>query len=246
MLTKFLWCLRSITAIMWNMEPGHGPEELNNLALLRVLQRLLKAALDSLGNKTGATPQTHYLAWAANSVNVAADAYLYLRESCRVPASKVLLRLPLEAVFATLAVMQNPRYLFFKAYSEIENDIRLVAQNATAGAAATEQLHELERRFEAAYPGEQFRGTNIRECAQIAGQVEAYDVWYRLYCQFTHGALRATVGALNDVTDVRDTNLMSWCVLMMLEQLKQHTPADVPGLDALKSRLADAFNKHLR
>jgi hypothetical protein len=42
---------------------------------------------------------------------------------------------------------------------------------------------------------------------------------------------------LDDATDAIDTDIVGWCVLMMLNQLREHTPAHVPDLEPFKKRL---------
>jgi hypothetical protein len=65
----------------------------------------------------------------------------------------------------------------------------------------------------------------------------AYDDYYRIYCRFTHSAMAAVSGNLNQATDSKDTHIMVWCVLMMLNQLKQFTPADIPNLMPYNEKL---------
>src|SRR5205814_6644269 len=50
--------------------------------------------------------------------------------------------------------------------------------------------------------------------------VEAYyDSHYRGYCQYTHGALEAVSGGLDELTDPEDTRVMLHCSMIGLEAL---------------------------
>jgi hypothetical protein len=64
-----------------------------------------------------------------------------------------------------------------------------------------------------------------------------YQVSYRLYCKFTHGALGALSGALDEVTDDSDSRVMSWCVCQALGLLERQTPAKLPDLGVFYERL---------
>jgi hypothetical protein len=74
----------------------------------------------------------------------------------------------------------------------------------------------------------------------MAGLDWLYQRYFKLYCQFTHGSLRAMLGHLDEQTDPRDTTTVGWCVYSMLELLKAHTPADVPELAEFRQRLEAA------
>jgi hypothetical protein len=46
-----------------------------------------------------------------------------------------------------------------------------------------------------------------------------YGSYYRIYSQYTHGALRASVGSLDQATDPEDNRIMAVCALGALETL---------------------------
>ena len=52
--------------------------------------------------------------------------------------------------------------------------------------------------------------------------------------------MRAVQGQLNKATDPIDTTNVIWCVLTMLEQLKTHTPANVPDLTQVKKKVVES------
>lgn len=217
---------------MESSQPLHGPEELRLLKLLGEVRPLLATALDSLGGQTPPTPEAHYLSWTAVTVNHAAGGYLSLRESGRVHASKLLVRPALEAVFSGIAAIKSSEFLFRKAYSEWLEDRKLLAIDGVAHAAMETPLRELEQKFQQHCPTRPMKREKLSvfQTAELAGLLPVYEGPYRIYCQFTHGALRAATGGLNEGTDDCDTRIIVWCVLTMLEHLQKHTPAEVPEL----------------
>jgi hypothetical protein len=59
-----------------------------------------------------------------------------------------------------------------------------------------------------------------------------------MYCKFTHSAISAVSGNLDQQTDLYDTPTMAWCVLTTLRFLKEHTPAEIPDLNVFAQRVA--------
>src|ERR1022692_1370720 len=108
-------------------EPIYPPIEIKFLKLLKELRPILVKALDSLGSKKPLDAGSSYLGRVAVTVNRAGDGYLWLRESGRMDASKLLVRPALEAVFCGTAAMKNKAFLFRKAYSEWEEHKKLIA-----------------------------------------------------------------------------------------------------------------------
>ena len=219
-------------------KPSHGAEEIRHLGLLRDVQQLLAHALFSLGDKSPATAEAAYLGWAAVAVNRAAEGYLWLRESYKVDASKLLVRPALEATFSAIAVIKKHGFLFRKAYSEWEEDKKLFVKDAEGEEEATKALEELKRAFQQSSPGcpVECKRVTVRDAADVAGFLESYESAYRIYCQFTHGAMRAVLGHLDD-TDTIDTPIVTWCVLQMLDHLQTSTPAQIPDLVPFRKRL---------
>ncbi|MGD0253900.1 MAG: hypothetical protein ABSC01_14535 [Verrucomicrobiota bacterium] len=73
-------------------EPIYSPIEIEFLKFLKELQPILVKALDSLGGKKPSDAGSSYLGRIAKTVNRASDGYLWLRESGRMDASKLLIR----------------------------------------------------------------------------------------------------------------------------------------------------------
>ena len=211
-------------------QPTHDPKEIQLLGLLKDVQRLLDDALNSLGAKP-LTPAPKYLAWEALHVNRAAKGYLLLRESGLAPASKLLVRPALEATIWGTAVIKEPGFLFRIPYTTLERESRPVAKNPA--------LADLKLAASKASPSIpiECRPVHIREAAEVAKLPEAYDAVYGIYCKFTHGDMEAVQGLLDKATDPIDTDVIVWCVLTMLKQLLEHTPAQVPDLEPLWKNL---------
>ena len=225
---------------MFKEEPIHGPEEVQLLALLREVQQVLADALNSLDSTSRPPIDVAYLGWTAVSVNQAAEGYLWLRDSGRVAASKLLVRPALEAVFSGIAAVKDHRFLFRKAYSEWGEEKKMFANDQDGQAAANHALEDLKRAFKQACPGYpvECKGISAKDTAQMADLLEIYDRVYRIYCQFTHGALMAVMEeGLKEATDPMDTGIVVWCVLMILDKLKEHTRAQIPDLPSLQMRL---------
>ena len=217
---------------------SRSTEESRLLALLKDVQKVLADSLNSLEGKSIPTPESLYLSWAAAFVNKSADGYLLLRESGRVDSAKLLIRPALEATFAGKAITEKPGFLFRKAYTEWLEDKKLFANEAAAEAQANLALDNLEKAFKTKLPSHPIerKRVNVRETADAAGVSENYEA-YKVYCQFTHGAMRVVFGNLDRQTDVIDTKTMIWCVLMILDQLKKQSPAQIPDLTEFKKRI---------
>lgn len=211
------------------------------LELLNKVQPILADALNSMGGKIQPKPESEYLSWSAVSVNHSAGGFLYLRESGRVRASKLLVRPALEATFSGIAAVNDRDFLFRKAYTELCEDKKLFANgedNKKAVELALEGLKGAFRQNCSEYPIK-CETVSVWETAKMAGLLPVYETSYRLYCQYTHGAMRAVTGQLDETTDTADTSTVIWCVLKMLEHLKQHSPAQVPDISGYIKNLLD-------
>jgi hypothetical protein len=218
------------------MESAHCPEELELLKLLKELQSIMAAALNSLANKKPNTAESRYISDAAISVNMAADAYLLLREQERVHASKLLIRPMVDIVISATAVTKKKGFLFRKAYTELQEMKRTYDKTPANDASAKTYLERLKRKFqeEPGYPIE-CQAVDARYTAQVADLLPVYEKAYRIYCEFTHSSTRAIRGSLNQATDPIDTSMVIWSVVFMLEHLR--VLLELPGdfsLDGLR------------
>jgi hypothetical protein len=219
------------------MESAHCPEEIELLKLLTELQSKLIAALDSLANTTPASAESRYIGDAAISVNHAADAYLLLRESGRVDASKLLIRPMVDVVISATTVIKKKGFLFRKAYTALQEMKKLYDRTPANEASANAYLERLKKTFqkEPGYPIA-CKPVDAHYTAEVAGLLPVYEKAYRIYCEFTHSSTRAMRGVLNPPTDPIDTSMVIWAVFLMLEYLQQHTPAVTPDLSAFRQK----------
>ncbi len=220
------------------MESLHCPEETALLNLLKELQPILMQALNSLANQVVPSAESRYLGDAAKSVNIASDAYIMLRESGRVHASKLMVRPMIEAVISAIAGLKKKGFLFRIAYTELSEIKKLYPKTPENEATANANLEQLKKRFreEPGYPVE-CKCVDMRYTAEVAGLVETYDMAYRIYCEFTHSTVRAVRGSLDQMTDPIDTPMVIWAVRTTLDHLKVFTPANIPDLAPFNERI---------
>lgn len=221
------------------MEPLHCREEIEVLGLLKELQGILAKALNSLANRKPQSAEARYVSDAATSVNIASDAYILLRDSGRVHASKLMVRPMIDVVITATAVTKEKGFLFRKAYTEFNDMVRLCDKTPENEARAKASLEKLKKRFqeEPGYPIK-CKPVDGRYTAQVAGLLPVYNIAYRIYCEFTHSAVRAVRGNLDQMTDPIDTTTVIWAVRTVLNQLKAATPAEIPDLAHFDERLA--------
>jgi Family of unknown function (DUF5677) len=170
-----------------------------------------------------------YLFWRSKHVNGIAAGYVALRERGLIDASKVMVRPILETTFYVAAVLQKRGFLFRKAYSEALEEQRIPVFDRQEVGRELEAFKAALKAREPDYPIEE-RELSAWEAANAIGWQAMYGVGYRVYCQLTHGTLRAFVGEWNVHTDPNDSRILIWCLLIILDQLNTWTPADIPDL----------------
>jgi len=208
------------------------------LVLLGKLQSLLTDAINSLDTKK-LTPETRYLTICAITVNQAAGGYFVLRERRQIYASKFLIRPIIEATISAGAALKERGFLYRKTYSEILEQKKNFPKDPKTEAQFEFVLKELKDFFKKQdpnYPIEN-KEVNLRQASEWAEMVPLYEVAYRAYCRFTHGAIDAALGQLNEMTDNLDTQFVVGLVLMMLEKLQKHTYASIPDLESFRTQL---------
>lgn len=221
------------------MNKDELPIDFEAVELLKRVQTSLAHALNSLAGKStegGAS----YLVWCSAHVNKAFGGYIVLRECRLIHASKLLFRPVLEAMFYGRASVRRKEFWLEKAYSELLEDARFVAQDGTNRKTIEtnakkefDRIKQLAVKNQPSYRSVQPKEVSAKSAAESAGLAKAYQIDYRLYCQFMHGALRAASGDLDALTDERDTPLMIWSALVLCEELNNHTPAALSDLASL-------------
>ena len=206
------------------------------------MQTELRDGLNGLGGKPREGLHEAYLGYTAGHINRAVEGYVYLRQSGRSEASKLLVRTGIEAVIRLQAVRTKPELLFRIAFTEFNEDRKWV--RSSGGRDASEALRAIDTHWDqfthayrTKYPDHVLTEEEIslRRAAECAGIERYYDTHYRLYCRYTHAAFRATTGNLSEF-DQEDTRTMALCAFSALETLSS-IDATTPNLVSLRERL---------
>ena len=80
------------------------------------------------------------------------------------------------------------------------------------------------------------------DAAAAIGVEAYYDSHYRAYCQYTHGALEAVSGNLDELTDPEDTRVMLNSAMTAAEALVD-MGADCPKMVSFRERFVDVTNQ---
>lgn len=223
------------------MDANHS--ESTSLQLLRDMQAELRDALNSLRGRQCDGLHDDYIEYSAGHINRAIEGYIFLRESSRFDASKLLVRTALEAVIRVHAVRQKPELLFRIAFTEFEEDKKWVRpfnrpEVEDAIQAIDNQWQEFRQDYQAKYPEHSLaeNGLTLRCAAQLAGIDRYYDSHYRLYCRFTHAAFRASTGDLNEF-EAEDNRTMTLCAFATVDSLVG-IGATAPNLATLTERMS--------
>lgn len=217
-------------------------EETKTLALLSESIAALAGAIDSLGG-TQAQAKTRYLFWSASFVNHTAVGFLKLKE-LNLKASKLLVRPCLETLFNVCATVNRGDFLFEKACAEWREENKYSAKDSSSRQEAEDALNQLKAYFGSCRSNDDIRKDrlSVSQVADHAGLAGIYNSEYRVYCQYTHGALRAAVGDIDEATDSLDTPYVAYVVLKVLRLLVEHCGAVCADLDALEKSLCAHFD----
>jgi hypothetical protein len=236
-----------------------NPEQLP-LDILADLQEELRSALNSLGGKQPKAITDRYYLNAGGYINRAAEGFLVLRTAGRINASKLLIRPALEMMIRIEALRKQPELLYQFGFTESEDDKKWFRPAAARlGKPFDDKTNppgwgEFETRFRQAFPNTQLKQQilSLADAARIAGLIDYYDTHYRMYCKYTHAALRATGGYLDDLSDPEDTRTMVNCTFSALlataeihgsaPQLKQ-TTADTNGSRGTRFRVLKTYRQ---
>jgi hypothetical protein len=191
-----------------------------------------------------------YYLYASRHINTAVDAFVLLRRDHRVDGARLLVRPALEAMLRLRAVRAEPHLLYRVLFAEaLETDKWLGGVAKRHGAAYTRVCDRDEWRTFKNRCASQFGAEKLEDIplssydAAAAFGVEAYyDSHYRAYCQYTHGALEAVSGNLDELTDPEDTRVMLNSALSALEALVD-MGADCPNIESFRSRFIDVVSE---
>jgi hypothetical protein len=196
-------------------------------ALLSELQPALAVALNSLGGKMTKGVEDLYYLYAASHINTAVDGFIVLRRAHRIDGARLLVRPALETMLRLQAVRVKP-YLVYRILlrEAVEADKWFGSVGRRHGIAYVRVRDRDEWEVFRDRCASQFGADKLQDApldsygAAAAIGVEAYyDSHYRGYCQYTHGALEAVSGSLDELTDPEDTRVMLHSAMIALEAL---------------------------
>lgn len=168
-----------------------------------------RASLDQLNGKKPVSLVEAYVLPCLVTILVSIDGFVRLREIGAIRGSRMLVRPAIEATFNAEAARKDPSFLFRKGYSEILEDSKFKPKNEK-DAFIKDHLGRLEEHFKTDAPKLPRNATliNVWEIAKAAGLTPIYERHYRLFCQYTHGSIRATLGNLPEATEAHETPFM--------------------------------------
>lgn len=221
--------------------PKHDPIEEQAIELVEDIQKELASALNSLGGRKSSGIHDHYFVHGAGHVNSAADGFIRLRREGRVDASKLLVRPVIEILFRIEAVRRTPEMLFQIAYSERLEDERWFSRLAPGSwdpSVAEKEWQAFKAQYAKQCPSHSLTETKLTvfEIAKSAQLDRFYNGQYRMYCQYEHGASRATSGSLDSLSDSHDSRTMAFCAFVALNALVSNGVSS-SSLGTLKARL---------
>jgi|ERR1039457_295378 hypothetical protein len=216
-----------------------------SFALLCDLQNELHAALASLAGRQSQGFLDKYYNLSAGHINRAVEGFIFLRKASRIDASKFLIRPAIEAMIRLEAVKRQPKLFFRIAHTERIKDRKWIGRAAVRRAInydlVTEEKdwNEGKARLIAQFPpgALEEKELNLRDTAKEVGAImeDYYDSHYLMYCAYTHAALRAMTGSLNELTDPEDSATMSLCALSGLDVVAS-IGAATSNLESLRER----------
>lgn len=219
-------------------------EETELLQLAAEMQKILAHAIDSMGGKVSEGLFEHFTFYTAAQINSAVAGYVTLKRAGLSKAAYLLVRPALEAMFRLLAARRRPELVCRIAAAEKSEELKMLRDNrrpetAKARTAIEQQWQDFEQLYRAKYAGLPFDSDPISlyDLAVAAGMEEVYNVQYRLYCKFTHAALRAATGGFDHVAQ-RSLPMMAVIAATAIETLGQ-LGADISGYPPLQRKLKD-------
>jgi Family of unknown function (DUF5677) len=218
--------------------------EENSLNLVVDVHVELSEALSSLGKKEARDMRDNYKFWSCFYMGRASQAYIILRKAGAMAESRFLIRPAIEIMFRLEAVRQKPELVYRIGYTETKlNDRKwLIALANGAGKQFDEttfdkRWEEFKKEIQAQFPAAKLedKRLTVKDAAEAANLGGVYETIYATYCRYTHGALWAIVGELDEPVGAEDNYIMACCLLCAVESLMS-IGADAPNYDSLKQR----------
>jgi hypothetical protein len=234
------------------MNPPSLPEtsaESMAIALLADLEAELQRALNSLGGRTSKAVEDKYYFYAASHVHDAVDGFIVLRANHRLDAAKFLIRPAIETMLRIRAIRNHASLVYRILYTETLTDDRWFSEvDRRTGTSPTspESLRESPEwlSLKAACVA-QFGPADVvdkpfsaYDAAVSVGLKDYYAMHYRMYCTYTHGAVRAVTGFMDEIADPQDSRTMVMCAFAALDVLAA-IGAHCPNATSLRHRVTE-------
>ena len=220
------------------------------MALLSELPPAITVALDSLGGKMTKGVEDLYYLYASSHINTAVDAFILLRREHRIDGARLLVRPALEALLRLQAVRVKT-HLFYRVLlrEALEADKWFGGVARRHGVAYTrvcdrDEWQAFKNRCIAQFGADKLKENplNSYDAAVEIGVEAYYDSHYRGYCQYTHGALEAVSGSLDELTDPEDTRVMLHSAMIALEALAD-MGAQCPSIASFRERFSGVISQ---
>ncbi|HEY2800016.1 MAG TPA: DUF5677 domain-containing protein [Chthoniobacterales bacterium] len=218
------------------------------MTLLSELQPALAVALDSLGGRMTKGVEDLYYLYASSHINTAVDAFILLRREHRIDGARLTVRPALETMLRLQAVRTKPYLLYRVLLREaLEADKWFGSVARRHGVAYTrvcdrDGWQAFKSRCAAQFGPDKLEDAPLNSygAAAAIGAEAYYDSHYRGYCQYTHGALEAVSGSLDELTDPEDARVMLHSAISALEALVD-MGAECPGIASFRKRFGDVI-----
>src|SRR2546430_10541972 len=219
-------------------------------ALLSKVQPAIAVVLDSLGGKMTKGVEDLYYLYASRHINAAVDAFILLRREHRIDGARLLVPPALETMLRLQAVRVKTYLLYRVLLREaLEADKWFGGVARRHGVAYTrvcdrDEWQAFKDRCIAQFGADKLEDVplNSYDAAAEIGVEAYYDSHYRGYCQYTHGALEAVSGSLDELTDPEDTRVMLHSAMAATEALVD-MGADCPKMTSFREQFIDIINQ---
>ena len=224
--------------------------EIVAMALLSEIQPAIAVALNSLGGKMTKGVEDLYYLYASSHINTAVDAFILLRREHRIDGARLLVRPALEAMLRLQAVRAKTYLLYRVLLREaLEADKWFGSVARRHGVDYTrvcdrDEWQAFKNRCVAQFGADKLEDSPLDSYGAAAAiGVEAYyDSHYRGYCQYTHEALEAVSGSLDELTDPEDTRVMLHSAMVALDALVD-VGADCPTIASCRKRFNEVITQ---
>lgn len=190
-------------------------------------QKMLASSLESLGGKSRNGLDEAYKGYCAVQISRSAVGFSCLKRNGLDYSARMLIRPAMEAMFKLLAVKKESSLLYRIARSEHEQDEKWARPFAPGSKDVHEEAfgikwEDFKKEYQQAFPSHTLVDSSIdlRSLAVKAKVDPYYDSHYRLYCQFTHAALRASNDDLEGFS-AEDEGVIGATLIVAIEAVQE-------------------------